>query len=60
MCKNNYSLSVGTTFDKQIQESVMDITGDDSDMLKAQRSIMKWDQKKKKYVSTGKVSESRS
>lgn len=34
----------------------MDITGDDSEMLKAQRGIMKWDQKKKKFVSTGKVS----
>jgi len=47
-------LSVGTTFDKQIQESVMDITGDDSDMLKAQRSVMKWDANRKKFVSTDK------
>lgn len=47
---------MGTTFDKQIQQSVMDITGDDSDMLKKQRSIMKWDQKKKKYIRIGKVS----
>jgi len=53
---NDFRLSVGTTFDKEIQESVMDITGDDSDMLKNQRTIMKWDQKKKNFVSTGKVS----
>jgi len=52
---NVFRLSVGTTFDKQIQQSVMDITGDDSDMLKSQRSIMKWDQKKKKYIRMGKV-----
>lgn len=52
----NNRLSVGTTFDKQVQEAVMDLTGDDSDLLKKQQSMMKWDKKKKKYVSMGKVS----
>jgi len=47
-------LSVGTTFDKQVKEAEMDLTGDDSDLLKQQRSMQKWDMKKKKFVSVGK------
>jgi len=50
------SLSVGTTFEKQIQESVMDITGDDSNVLKKQSSSMKWDRKRKRFVNVGSVS----
>jgi len=46
-------LSVGTTFDRQVQEAVMDLTGDDSDLLKKQNSMQKWDQKKKRFVSMG-------
>ncbi|ODN02763.1 ATP-dependent RNA helicase DDX54 [Orchesella cincta] len=45
--------SVGTTFDKQVQEAVMDLTGDDSDKLKQQQSMQKWDMKKKRFVSVG-------
>jgi len=47
-------LSVGTTFDKQVQGAVMDLTGDDSDLLKKQNTMQKWDQKKKRFVSMGK------
>ena len=56
-CYNFVSrLSVGTSFEKQVLESVMDLTGDDSQLLKNQRSLLKWDMKRKNFVSNSKVS----
>ncbi|CAG7816309.1 unnamed protein product [Allacma fusca] len=46
-------LSVGSTFDKQVQDSVMDLTGDDSKVLRNQQNIQKWDRKKKKFIQAG-------
>lgn len=46
---------MASAFDKQVQESVMDITGDDSQVLKKQNSMQKWDRKKKKFVNVGQV-----
>jgi ATP-dependent RNA helicase DDX54/DBP10 len=45
-------LSIATTFERQIQASVLDLTVDDSKMLKNQSSKLKWDRKKKKFVGS--------
>jgi len=46
-------LSVISSFEKQLQDSVLDLTGDDSGVLKAQHSLKKWDRKRKKFVTPG-------
>jgi hypothetical protein len=51
---NIVRLSVGPAadFSQQIQSSMMDLTGDENEILKSQRSQMKWDSKKKKFVGS--------
>lgn len=42
------ALSIG--FDKESVSASFDLTGDDADMIKKQKSQLKWDQKKKKFA----------
>ncbi|KAK5852051.1 hypothetical protein PBY51_023555 [Eleginops maclovinus] len=40
----------GTAFDKQASSAVLDLMGDDGNKLNQQKSVMKWDRKRKRFV----------
>ncbi|XP_059351601.1 ATP-dependent RNA helicase DDX54-like [Daphnia carinata] len=43
-------LALGSDFGRAAADAVLDLTGDDDQELRKQRSLMKWDRKKKKFI----------
>lgn len=46
-------LELEKTFQQEASQAVLDLTGDDERFLQKQRSTMKWDRKKKRFVREG-------
>ncbi|CAN8027400.1 unnamed protein product [Ixodes persulcatus] len=46
-------LELEKTFEQQASQAVLDLTADDEKMLRKQKSTMKWDRKKKRFVREG-------
>jgi len=44
-----------TGFDAQASGAILDLTGDDDQMMRAKKNCVKWDAKKKKYVKADQV-----
>lgn len=51
-CNRNFSCSagVGSSFHKDTAEAAMDLTFDDEETQRQNKSLMRWDRKKKKFV----------
>jgi ATP-dependent RNA helicase DDX54/DBP10 len=43
-------LALGCDFGRAAADAVLDLTGDDDQELRKQRSLLKWDRKKKKFI----------
>ncbi|XP_077517553.1 ATP-dependent RNA helicase DDX54 [Amblyomma americanum] len=43
-------LELDKTFEQQASQAVLDLTGDDDKLLRKQKSALKWDRKKKRFV----------
>lgn len=43
-------LELDKTFEQQASQAVLDLTGDDDRLLRKQKSALKWDRKKKRFV----------
>jgi len=48
--KFNGRLALGCDFGRAAADAVLDLTGDDDQELRKQRSLLKWDRKKKKFI----------
>lgn len=46
----SFRLALGSDFGRDAADAVLDLTGDDDQELRKQRSLMKWDRKKKKFI----------
>jgi hypothetical protein len=42
-------------FDAQASGAILDLTGDDDQMMRAKKNCVKWDAKKRKYVKADQV-----
>lgn len=45
------SLGINTSFNREVSKATLDLMGDDADELRRNSQKMKWDRKKKKFVS---------
>ena len=50
LCVFLFRLALGSDFGRDAADAVLDLTGDDDQELRKQRSLMKWDRKKKKFI----------
>ena len=56
---NGRRLALGHDFGRAAADAVLDLTGDDDAELRRQRSLTKWDRKKKKFVGQEENSKTR-